>query len=88
LDSADVVPYFYIYGLLLARAGRCGEAIPISQALEAAASEDEVAMSNALEMVTICEEQGDNPSTATPQPSATAGPTETQEIIMFPTQAE
>jgi tetratricopeptide (TPR) repeat protein len=78
LDSPDVVPYFYIYGLLLARANRCSEALPISQALIASVPDDEVAVSNAEEMVAICEEVSNNPPTATPlapiEPTRTAEP--------------
>jgi len=85
LNSADVVPYFYIYGLLLARAGRCGEAIPISQGLIAAVPDDEVAVGNAQEMVAICKGQVDNPPTTTPLPSATAQPTAPEEMNLVPT---
>jgi tetratricopeptide (TPR) repeat protein len=85
LNNADVVPYFYIYGLLLARAGRCGEALPISTALEAAVPDDEVAVSNAQEMVAICEGQVDSPPTATPTPTATAQPIAPQEMNLVPT---
>jgi tetratricopeptide (TPR) repeat protein len=68
LDSAEVVPYYYIYGLLLAGADRCAEALPISQALIASFPNDEIAVANADEMVLICEgEQGAQPG-ATPSP--------------------
>jgi tetratricopeptide (TPR) repeat protein len=70
LDSPDVVPYYYTFGLLLARANRCEEALPISQALKGNFAEDEIAVANADEMVLICEEQEGLP-TATPLPSAT-----------------
>ncbi len=62
LDAPDVVSYYYIYGLLLARAQRCSEALPVSQALIAAVPNNQVAVDNANEMVRICEEGASLPA--------------------------
>ncbi|HLE73471.1 MAG TPA: hypothetical protein VI688_04450, partial [Anaerolineales bacterium] len=74
LNSPEVVPYYYTFGLLLARANRCAEALPISQALIASFPDDEIAVGNADEMVLICEGL-EGLSTATPQPAATEAET-------------
>jgi tetratricopeptide (TPR) repeat protein len=80
LQSGQVTVYYYIYGLLLARNGRCAEALALSQQLIAGVPADETAVANAREMVTICEEQVDSPvqpsNTATPEISATSPPVE------------
>ncbi|HKY79700.1 MAG TPA: tetratricopeptide repeat protein, partial [Anaerolineales bacterium] len=69
LDSPDVVPYFYMYGLLLSRSGRCAEALPIAQALIGNFEDDEIAVGNAEEMMAICEDQEGVEPTATPEPT-------------------
>jgi tetratricopeptide (TPR) repeat protein len=80
LDRPDVVPYYYMYGLELARAGRCGEALPIASALKAAVPDDEIAFDNAETMEEICEDQvGRLQPTATP--TATVPPTATEDMV-------
>jgi tetratricopeptide (TPR) repeat protein len=54
--SYDSANYFYMYGLALARSYRCGEALPISQALLGGVSGDEIAVYNAFEIQNICSE--------------------------------
>ncbi|MCW5888739.1 MAG: hypothetical protein KIT07_11535, partial [Anaerolineales bacterium] len=54
LQYGQVATFYYMYGLSLAREGRCAEALPISQALIAAVPDDLIAVSNAEEMVAIC----------------------------------
>jgi tetratricopeptide (TPR) repeat protein len=72
----DVDHYFYMYGLSLARARRCTEAIPIFQALLAAVPGDEIAVFNANEGINICESYLNEPT-----PTATVG-----EGTLLPTQ--
>jgi tetratricopeptide (TPR) repeat protein len=67
----DVTVFYYIYGLLLARTGRCSEALPISQALVASVPEDPSAVANAEEMILICEGESDTPLIDTPTPTLT-----------------
>jgi hypothetical protein len=57
--------------LLLARTGRCSEALPISQALVASVPEDPSAVANAEEMILICEGESDTPLIDTPTPTLT-----------------
>jgi len=75
--SGDNVDAYYFYGLALARAGECGEAIEISQLLQQTVPNDDIAMYNAQEMINICTELAGNSAstpasssdqTATPQP--------------------
>lgn len=67
-----IAEYYSTYGLALARMGECGEALQISQAIQAGVPSDETALFNANEMVNICsqgpqitptiEEQGVTPT--------------------------
>lgn len=73
--SGDTVDAYYFYGLALARAGECSEAVEISQLLKQAVPNDDIAMYNAQEMINICQGQpaggmpeGESEATATPQP--------------------
>ena len=61
-----VVEYYYTYGLALARTNQCGEALKISQQIQAAVSEDENALFAADEIIRICEENLANPPTDEP----------------------
>lgn len=74
LDYGKVAEFYYSYGLALAHAGQCQEAVEISQVLVQTVKNDEIAMYNADAMVSMC--QG-NPTPAageTLQPKATATP--------------
>lgn len=64
--SYDSAAYFYTYGLSLAKAGQCGEALPISQALIQNVANDEFAMFNAQEIVSICQQVADGELIITP----------------------
>jgi tetratricopeptide (TPR) repeat protein len=64
LDYGRVAEYYYTYGLALARAGECGEALQLAQLLQQGVSKDEIAMYNAQEMINICEQLVDG----TPEP--------------------
>jgi tetratricopeptide (TPR) repeat protein len=69
LDYGRPAEYFYLYGLALARVGECGEALQISQSLQQIVPLDEVAMFNATEMLTICQQVADGDIVITPTPS-------------------
>lgn len=55
LDYGRILEYYYLYGLALAKAGQCNEAVEISQLIIQGASDDEIAVYNAEAMVTICQ---------------------------------
>ncbi len=65
--SGDNVDAYYFYGLALARAGECSEAVEIAQLLQQTVPNDDIAMYNAQEMINIC--QG---TSAEVEPEATA----------------
>jgi hypothetical protein len=73
LDYGRVAEYYYTYGLAMAHTGDCGEALQISQLLQQGVPKDDVAVSNAQEMINICQQVAD--STATPVVSLTGQPT-------------
>ncbi len=74
LDYGRVAEYYYTYGLAMAHTGSCGEALQISQLIQQGVPKDDVAVSNAQEMINICQQVAD--STATPLVSLTREPTE------------
>lgn len=65
--SYDTAAYFYTYGLALAKAGECGEALQLSQALIQNVANDEFAMFNAEEIVNICQQVADGELIITPE---------------------
>jgi tetratricopeptide (TPR) repeat protein len=81
LEYGRVEEFYWYYGFALARRSRCSEAIPVFQALLAGVPEDEIAVYNANEGLTMCAEQMGTPRpTETPEgtpegtPEATATP--------------
>lgn len=70
LDYGRIAEYYYTYGLALARQGECGEALQISQLLQQGVPDDETSVYNANEIITICQEVAETPTS-----SATATPT-------------
>lgn len=66
LDYGRVAEYYYTYGLALARTGECGEALQISNLLVQGVPSDEIAVFNAEEMVSICQQVADGEITITP----------------------
>jgi tetratricopeptide (TPR) repeat protein len=77
--SITAINYYSRFGLALAKAGQCGEALQVSQQLAQAAPDDEIATGNAQVMIDTCMEQAENPEaqstaeateevTATPEP--------------------
>lgn len=79
-SSVRSVEYYYTYGLALARTNQCGEALKISQQIQAGVPTDENAVFAAEEMVRICEENLANP------PEDTPAPTGSEETIEAPTE--
>lgn len=73
LDYWPVSEYYYMLGLALANTGRCGEALPIAQAVAEGVSTEEFSVLNAEEIVNICQQvaDGDFP---TPEVTETAAP--------------
>ncbi|MGB9798833.1 MAG: tetratricopeptide repeat protein [Thermanaerothrix sp.] len=69
LDYYPVSEYYYTYGLALARTGECEEAVQIARALLQGVSNEDVAVSNAQEIINIC--GGQVSGAAAPTPSAT-----------------
>jgi tetratricopeptide (TPR) repeat protein len=65
-DGGRAVEYYYTYGMALARTNQCGEALKVSQQIQAAVPTDENAVFAAEEMVRICQENLDNPPEDTP----------------------
>ncbi len=66
LSYGRVEEYYWYFGFALARSDRCGEAIPIFQALLTGVPDDDIAVYNATEGMNIC--QGGSP---TPVPAIT-----------------
>lgn len=55
LDYGRIGQFYYTLGLALARVGQCAEALQLSQAIQTSLRNDEIAVFNAQEMVTICQ---------------------------------
>ena len=71
LDYGVVASYFARYGISQAINGECGEALQISQAILESVSSDENNVYNANEIVNICTQLADGPSTEpTTEPTA------------------
>jgi tetratricopeptide (TPR) repeat protein len=54
LGPWPVSEYYWTYGLALAKVGRCSEAVPVFRLLEQQMPDDDIAMANASEGLTIC----------------------------------
>lgn len=78
LDYGRVEEYYWYLGFALARSNRCGEAIPVFQALLAGVPDDDIAVYNATEGLAICQQNLETPQTTdvveTPEATATAQP--------------
>ncbi len=61
LNYGRVAEYYFTYGLALARAAECGEALQISQALLRGVPNDEIAVYNANHIVEICQDFAGSP---------------------------
>ncbi len=56
LDYGSVANYYAIYGLALAKSGRCGDAVPIFQAIINGVPDDEINTYNAEQGMIVCKE--------------------------------
>jgi len=75
LDYGKVEEYYWYYGFALARSGRCTEAVPIFQALLTGVPNDEIAVYNATEGLSLCQQNLKiTPEAATATPEATPTP--------------
>jgi len=81
LDYGSMAEYYAIYGLTLAKANRCSEALPIFQAIRSGVPDDEINVYNAEQGLVICQEnlntsnpEEGTPESSTPQPEATPAP--------------
>ena len=78
-----IAQYFYVYAILLANSGRCGEALPITQRLQTTVPNDADAAYNVTYIQQLCAQNLRTPSPSsagtgtTPQPSATPKATPT-----------
>jgi tetratricopeptide (TPR) repeat protein len=72
LDYGKVPEYYWFYGFALAKSNRCGEAIPIFQALLAGVPDYDLAVENAKAGMDLCMASLGTPTvTATPTPKGT-----------------
>lgn len=84
VNDTRIAEYFFTYGLVLARLGRCGEALQIAQQIQARVPADEIAVANADEVVNICEQNlvappsQEGPGEPTPTLVPEASPTAVQ----------
>jgi hypothetical protein len=74
-----IAEYYYTYGLALARLGRCGEALRVSQMVLDRVPSDEISVANANEIINICRQN----LNVTPEPTgATGSETSTPEAAL------
>jgi tetratricopeptide (TPR) repeat protein len=71
LDYGRVAEFYAIYGLALAKAFRCSEAIPIFQAILSGVPDDEINVYNAEQGLIICQENLDT-SVSETEPTPTS----------------
>lgn len=67
IPDARIAEYYFTYGLALSRTNRCGEALPVAQSLLARVPADEIAIENANEIISRCQQNLE----ATPEPLLT-----------------
>jgi tetratricopeptide (TPR) repeat protein len=56
LEAGRVAEYYYVYGLALAKVGRCTDAVPIFRLLQQQVPDDETAMANVADGLYVCKE--------------------------------
>ena len=82
LDYWPISEYYYFYGLAQARLGQCTEALEIAQAVSLNVSIEDVAVANAQEIVSICQQVASGQIAtvnATPEGDTAAGDATTEE---------
>lgn len=75
LDYGRIEEYYWYYGFALAKSNRCVDAVPVFQALLTGVPNDEIAVYNATEGLSLCQQ-----NLSSPPP-----PTETPEVEITPT---
>ncbi|MFT3892321.1 MAG: tetratricopeptide repeat protein [Anaerolineales bacterium] len=87
LDANDprVIEYYYIYGLTLAYQNECGEALQIVQNIQSKLRSNEDALAAADKTIQICQDNLNNPVSATSTPEETESATSTPEVEMTET---
>jgi tetratricopeptide (TPR) repeat protein len=68
INDPRVAEYYYTYGLALARTYECGEALQTTQLLQARIPADENVTAAVDQIVSICQQNLENPATQTPLP--------------------
>jgi tetratricopeptide (TPR) repeat protein len=81
-NDPRVAEFYFTYGLALARTNQCGQALPIAQTLQTEFPTDDIVLEAANAMITICQENLDNPAVDTPVPSEEATPEATPEATL------
>jgi tetratricopeptide (TPR) repeat protein len=76
VNDVFVAEYYYTYGLALARTNQCGEALPIAQMIQSRIPSNDLAVSKAGEIISICQENLNSPA-VTPVPSESGTPVPT-----------
>jgi len=56
LQAGRVAEYYYVYGLALAKVGRCSDAVPIFRLLEQQVPDDATVMANVTDGLILCKE--------------------------------
>jgi tetratricopeptide (TPR) repeat protein len=74
LDYGRVEEYYWYYGFALARQERCGESVPVFQALLTGVPNDEIAIYNATEGLAMCQQNLENPLPVTTTPEGEITP--------------
>jgi tetratricopeptide (TPR) repeat protein len=81
IPDARIAEYYFTYGLALSRTNRCGEALPVAQSLLARVPADEIAIENANEIISRCQQNLEatteplpTPTDLVPPPSETPTP--------------
>lgn len=81
-NDPRVAEFYFTYGLALARTNQCGQALPIAQTLQTEFPTDDIVLEAANAMITICQENLDNPAVDTPVPSEEVTPEATPEATL------
>ncbi len=77
-----VAEFFFTYGLALARTDQCGQALPLAQTLQTKFPADDIVLEAANAIITICQENLDNPAVDTPVPTEDGTPEATPEATL------
>lgn len=69
-----VAEFYFTYGLALARTNQCGQALPLAQTLQTKFPSDDIVIEAANAIITVCQENLDNPAVDTPVPTEESTP--------------